>query len=74
MKQRLKSYSKRKPFKMKQGGAKFMLRSVGVQSKRSIPPELNIKNLLTNFFDSMFNHKRIRSSIKQKNKEITKES
>lgn len=76
MKQRLKPYNKRKPFKRKNGGARFMLGSAGAKFKHSKSSELQVSNTLASFIDLMFGgkQKRIRSNIKRENKETTKEN
>jgi hypothetical protein len=76
MKQRLKPYNKRKPFKRKNGGARFMLGSAGAKFNHSKSSEARVSSALASFIDSIFGErqKRIRSSIKRENKEITKES
>lgn len=76
MKQRLKPYNKRKPFKRKNGGARFMLGSAGAKFNHSKSSELQVSNTLASFIDLMFGgkQKRIRSNIKRENKETTKEN
>ena len=76
MKQKLKPYNKRKPFKRKNGGARFMLGSAGAKFNHSESSELQVSNTLASFIDLMFGgkQKRIRSNIKRENKEITKEN
>lgn len=78
MKQRLKPYNKRKPFKMKKGGAKYMLHSKEARFGGFKSPETKASNTIANFIDLLFRPREIspniRSNIKQENKEITKES
>ena len=77
MKQRFKPYNKRKPFKRKNGGARFMLRSTEAKFSSSKSSKTKLSNALANFINSMFGvgkQNNIRSDIKRENKEITKES
>lgn len=66
MRRGFKPYSKRKPFKRKKGGAKFMLGSTGAGTKFEFPMHLRsgAPEVLTNLIRLILGQKRIQTGIR----------
>ena len=71
MRRGFKSYNKRKPFKRKKGGARFMLGSSGsTGAKFEFPMHLRLEapEMVTNLIRLILGQKRIQSGIKTGNR------
>lgn len=69
MRREFKPYSKRRPFKRKQGGSKFMLGSG--KSKFEFPSNLRSKKLsesMAGLIGLILGHRKVRSNVRTSNK------